>query len=731
MRLRLVPALIAGVLLAALVLPAVAAAGLPVGFTGPTWFTDGPPPATSQWKFSLTGSTVADPPADFYDPDGGALGTGTYGDAHNAEGLFTSDLKVGQQFTWFSKASTTIADAGLFMITRPYAYNTATKLTDSFTVYRLDFAGGDRLEGEYYTCGPTAFVRPTQGAPDLYYEGRARIQRVSEPGAIGEPPASTELYGYDGIIGGESPLCDVARSHPELFTSFDGTPTTEPIAPAGDARRASQTAVTCNRGPNPGDPFACTAIVGDHDARPGATAPTGTVQLSASDGTLHGGNCQLTTSASSPSVATCGPIAYDNASLGAGQKVPITAIYLGSAVHEGSTGDTTSPVPSGSSGGDPTVVCGPSPLPACEGQVPGGDPAVQCGPSPLPACEGQLPGIDPVQTCVANVIGACTNLPPQSVPLIICVGNVGVTCSVFSTGAKLTRVWDATATTTEVQVACAGDGTTARTASPRSEERPKPVGDKPAPEPEITPPACRIRVNMSADERLVVDLFDAAFRGEVARREAIDHEIAALMKREPSGAGRFPNRFTVEEIASRSLLASVRDHNSRLHVVNAAVEQFTPTRRKYLRIGLLKPIDVDVPLGSFRAAAIHPADGKAYLHATKGLPQLRAAATAAARKRKVGHGSGPSRKGVKLRTFAVGSYSGTVAAGKRATVKVKLTKAARALLKLYAAAGKTSLPLTTTVGMTSTSGAFSPTTKTARTTVTLKKAKRKKAKGRS
>lgn len=694
MRIRSALVVAVGSITLALGAPGVASAGLPVGFTGPTWFTGGEPPTTSAWKFALTGSTVETPPPDAYDPDESATGAGVYGDAHNAQGLFTPTLKVGQQFVWFSKASTAIADAGLFMITRPYrkgAVLESDKLYDSFTVYRLDFAGGDALNGEYYTCGPTALARNVMGAEDFYYEGRIRVQRSTEPGAVPTPPGSTELYGYDGIIGGESPLCDVARAHPELFTPFDGGSSTNPSGPAGGTRRASATALNCNRGPNPGDAFACTVIVGDNDARPGATAPTGTVQLTANDGTLGAASCALTASATTPAVSSCGPIAYDNATLGAGNRPPITAVYLGSTVHQGSAGDTTSPPPTGPPPSTPPIVCGPSPLPACEGQV---------------------PAPNPIQTCVANVIGACTNLPPKS-PLVICVGNVGSTCTAFTSGAKLAGVWDTTKPTTEVQVGCPDTST----ASTRTEFPPKDGG---ANKPEVTPAECEIRVNMTADEKLVVDLFDAGFRGEVARRAAISREINALKKREPTGAGRFPNRFVVEEIITASLLASVEDHNRRLTVINAAVSTISRTRRKYLRIGLLKPINVNVPLGQFYPESIHPADGKPYLTAEKGKPQLRATS---ARKKKA---YGPSRKGVKFGQITVATYSGTVAAGKRATVKVKLTKAARALLKLYAVAGKTSIPFTTTVALTSTTNVFSPTTKTTRTTVKLKKPKKKK-----
>ncbi len=698
-RIRSALAVVVGATTLALGAPGAASADLPAAFTGPSWFTGGQPPATSTWKWLTKGSTIANPPADSYVPAGISSGQGPYSEAHNAEGLFTPTLKGGLGFNWFSKASTVIADAGVFIVTRPYRYvltplTDADKLYDSFTVYRLDFAGGDALAGEYYTCGPTAFARNGPGSNgDFYYEGRVRIQRSTEPGAVPTPPDSTQLYGYDGLIGGESPLCDVARAHPELFTPFDGGPSTNPSVPTGETRRASATALSCNRGPNPGDPFDCTVIVGDNDGRPGATAPTGTVQLTANDGSLGAASCALTSSPTTPAISRCGPIAYTNATLGAGNRPPITAVYLGSAVHEGSTGDTTSPTPTGPPPGTPIV----------------------CGASPLPACEGLVPGSDPVQTCVANVIGSCTNLPPLS-PLTICIGNVGASCTASTTGAKLAGVWDTTKPETEVEVGCPDtSGASARAQDP-PEGTEKPGGKKP--DVEFPVRACLVRVNMSADERLVVELFDAAFRGEVGRRAAAYSEIQALKKREPTGAGRFPNRFTVEEILTKSLLASVRDHNSRLSVVNAAVSTITPSRRRYLRIGLLKPINVNVPLGQFSLESLHPADGKPYREAQKGKPQLRA--TAAKKK------YGPSRTGVKYGQITVASYSGTVAAGKRATVKVKLTKAARALLKLYAVAGKTSIPLTTTVALESTSNAFSPSTKTTRTTVKLKKPKKKR-----
>lgn len=630
----------------------------------PEWFTE----TGASWGYRYAGSDPGFVQA--ADPDVSGSGAWVFSDPVNSAGTVRPNIP-----SWLGHFSDPadpqppavvgLADQLLFAVHR------RTDDPDVFTVFLLAFAGGDTLQGEYATCGEPAFVPNTPGpvGRPVYGEGTIRLQRGTLPTAPARPP---ELYGVDGVLTGENPLCDRARETPAFWAS---APVPEPPA---DDRRATTASVACNRGPAPGDPFACTATVGDSDVRPGASAPTGTVALTATSGALGSATCVLTPSSTSPSVSTCA-FSYVNAGVGAGDAPPVSAAYPGSPVHRPSQGTTTPAVPVDPppEPGQTPAICGAAPLPSCVGIVDPPAPVQTCVANVVGACvnPAQAPGT--VQTCVGNVVGACTGATPPPSPLRICIGNVTGACTGFTGGARLAGVVDDTAVT-GVELSC--PTTTPGTSLGR--------------------PACETDVLLTASEARLVELWSAALRSEIRLRYAVYRVIKPLL----------PSTRQVNQVISAGLAASIRAHNARLDEVNALVRGLEEERRKELNFVPLRVIRyAGVPLGAWSIYAVGPGDTH-YYHPSYDGPHDRSKALASQRRKRATRrpGFGPSRKGVELRSFTVARQRVTVAAGARRRVDVRLTKRGRALVRASRAAGRSSVRLTTQVTMRSTTGAFGP-----------------------
>lgn len=340
-----------------------------------------------RWDGRFTGATVVSPPPSYFDVD--TNGTFSYRLRQDPD---ARQYGTSRQTT-FAIPYTTDRDGNgiqevpngraqyvdgddLFSVVR------SPDEPDSFVVMKLDFQGGNRYSGtftgRYVTCGPAA-LRPHDGTGDknrAYWEGNITIYR-DDPNPGGPttpvppaPPSSTEEYGPLGTIGGESPLCGTARQSPVLF---------ETSPPPGDANpypvpgRATATQPRCNRGPNPGDPFTCTATVGDAATDGTPSAPAGLVRFTATEGSFSGPDtCTLTSSPSTPSTSSCS-VTYVNAGAAAGTSLPLRADYSGSSVHATSgaahdidapenppPGATPTPVPGSGTPGSPG---GPSGVP--------------------------------------------------------------------------------------------------------------------------------------------------------------------------------------------------------------------------------------------------------------------------------------------------------------------------------------------------------------------------------
>ena len=92
----------------------------------------------------------------------------------------------------------------------------------------------------------------------------------------------------DGNVGGNGGTFGTGGSYTGGGTFWaelgpTGVTTTTTTTTSG-ATLASATVVTCNAGPNPGDPFDCTATVADASGSVPAGTPTGTVTFSATSG---------------------------------------------------------------------------------------------------------------------------------------------------------------------------------------------------------------------------------------------------------------------------------------------------------------------------------------------------------------------------------------------------------------------------------------------------------------
>lgn len=663
---RRIPVLIAGLLVLPLLVGG-ARADPPVGYIGPTYFSD-PDNARGgpTWTVKATGSVVpVDPNVYGADPDATTATSFAFSDASDAQGTVSPGISFWPRaFTpipasQYSRAVMGTSPAFMLAVQRRSA-------AEDFVVFILDFTGDNRLAGDYYTCGPAAFQpnpasTGTIGEPGyydgpFYGEGAIAVQRGGTPIA---PAAPVELYGYFGSIGGESPYCDQARATPALWVSQPAPPTA-----SNDTRRTTRTEVTCNRGPNPGDPFACTATVGDSDQRAGASAPAGTAELTATSGALSGSTCALSPSPSSPATATCS-FTYTNASVGAGNQVPVTVHYLGTGTHKPSSGSPGQAVPDGT-----------------QPDTSGGG-AVICGAPPLQSCQGVTPQQGPVQTCVGNTGGACQNVNAQPAPIRVCIASVISACNGFTGGAVYSG---------EI----------------KEDELPAvikcPILDPEDPTPVYE--ACRARFTMTTEEAAVVKEHDAVFKEEVRLRYAVWQAV----NQRGDNVRKHLDRFTVADVSKPSLQRSLEAHNQKVRAANVLIDALTGVQKQKLNVAHLNLLDLLAHLNTFTTYALGP-DGDWYEDGrVTSLGTTVERAVTAAKKRKLVEGFGPSRKGQKFGWLVVArSPTVTLAPGKRKTVHAKFTKLGRALLRRARARGQKTLTVHVNIVMTSTGGRFAPT----------------------
>lgn len=153
--------------------------------------------------------------------------------------------------------------------------------------------------------------------------------------------------------------------------------------PAGDPRRPTATSAFCNRGPNPGDPWTCTAVVDVADSQ-GGGAPSGEMRFSTDgNGTFPlGTTCAPLSTPTTPNRASCSATFLQDD----GRQAEITAEYAGDSAFGPSAGNFTI------KGRGDFLVCGPAPLPTCP------------------------PGPAPPQVCVTIWTSACPGLAPPDLP---------------------------------------------------------------------------------------------------------------------------------------------------------------------------------------------------------------------------------------------------------------------------------------------------------------------------
>jgi hypothetical protein len=293
------------------------------------------------WTVAYEGSTPSTIPLTYFDPDSSSAGVSVgFASGGIADGTGTTRVSTfpfpyttdGTMSKPFGRA-TFVAGGDLMVVVR------SPSEPDDFTVLLgAREAGGTTTtgtySGRYATCGPPA-SRPNTSSSltggDQYLEGNFALTR---PGSPAGPAASVEQYGVLGTTTGESPLCAQARMHPALLS--------RDVDPPPPARRVTGTGVRCDRGPDPGDPFTCTAQVADaHPGDAAASRPTGLVKFTSATGSFTGGDtCLLSSSGSTPNPTTSAcTITYANPAVGAGTKVPVTANYKGSDLHAPSSGD--------------------------------------------------------------------------------------------------------------------------------------------------------------------------------------------------------------------------------------------------------------------------------------------------------------------------------------------------------------------------------------------------------
>jgi|GEM_PF-4120090 len=658
------------ILLGTLAAPA-AGADPPATYVGPTYFTDaargGP-----VWTVAATGSEIPIDPAEYgIDMDGHLLGAWTFSSADDAAGTIRPN--VGQwSAQWTRRSAAVMGTSPTFMLAVAQRYD-----PDDFVVFQLDFAGRDLLAGAYYTCGPAAFAPTPNGAGandeahgwydrPFYGEGALVLRRKTDARQppLAYPPAPPELYGFYGAIGGESPYCDQARATAALWGTDQPPADPDPE----DRRRTTRTEVTCNRGPSPGDPFACTATVGDSDQRLGASAPSGVADLSATSGALPVPTCTLSPSTTSPATSSC-TFAYANAAIATGGAVPITVAYRGDATHKGSSGSPKQVVP------DPK-----------QPDTGGGAPIV-CGPAPLPACAGLLEQPGPIQTCVGDVIGACTNPTTQAAPIKVCIASVISACEGFTGGAVYAgEIEDEKVP--GVSIVCHTDLFSGR---PDYE-------------------GCRSTIEMTTEQAAIVKQFDTLFHEEVRLRYAVWQAANAR-----PAVKAHPDDYSVAEVSPPSLQRSIAQHDEQARAANLLIDALAKADRTKLGVAHLALLDLDTRLPRFPVYATAP-DGNYYgdarIDALGRYADVggRIAATAAAARHRHVRGLGPKRTTKPTGTLTIGATTVTLEPGQQLTVAVPLNRLGRAVVRAARLRGAKTVRIGARVSMTTIGGRSAPAT---------------------
>lgn len=550
-----------------------------------------------------------------------------------------------------------------------------------------------RIDMSYASCGPASLrsADPAGERNQRYYEGALAIAR---PTAATTPDFPIQQYGYEGTHPDEeSPLCDVARSHPALFDT--SAPTSGP-----DTRRPSKTTVTCDGGPNPSDPFPCTVTVGDASANPGASVPTGIVDLTAPSPRISSPSCQLR--AGSGVTATC-TFTYTNSSVGAGQAVPVTASYRGDGAHSASSGKMTALLPPRPQ---------PQPQPA---------PPVTCGDAPLQPCTGRVPTPTPVQTCVANVGGVCEFPGQKAAPIKVCAAQTS-DCAGFTGGATFAGLLAPDAAAVEVDLGCPGAAPAARAAARQAPVPGTALGGM-----------CRLRFTLTAQERYVYGEWSKVFKEEVRLRFDLYNAIA----RQPQVVYDHLDRFSLKELASKALNNSVAEHNGKVNAVNAMTAALGATGRSKIGVDTLVTLSTQATADTLRGWAIGPDGEQCYdprfetfpvsaqmargaLAGTAGNAEPRAATGKKSTRPRRIHRRLPPTRGRKDGTITIASTPVVdVAPGTHKTASAKLTRFGRALLAAQARLGRASLPVGAVVS--STGGSYAPTTVSSPVTLRIKK----------
>ena len=181
---------------------------------------------------------------------------------------------------------------------------------------------------KYYIAAVTGTARyaidvtPLTVDPSITFGGFS-IFGSTQPTTTLSCPNGSQSPGFHGDFG---PNFRIGTSGPAA------TPTPDPQA-TPDTRRATATVVLCNRGPQPGDYFQCTATVGPTDNQ--QPPPSGIVSFSTTDskGSFpFGTTCQLQLNQSPQTTSFCS-VTYANTSLGVGTVVPVIADYQGDSIY--------------------------------------------------------------------------------------------------------------------------------------------------------------------------------------------------------------------------------------------------------------------------------------------------------------------------------------------------------------------------------------------------------------
>lgn len=246
------------------------------------------------WTFSVT-SSVSVSALGFYDAGQNGLVS-----SHDV-GIFDESCNL--------IASTVVEPSDtLIGFFRYHSLSSAVTLSPGQT-YRIAAVTG----GEPYLYNPTAVVLDPAVVFDKFTAWHGAFQQTSTL-LCPDFPASTQFFGDFGP------------------TFYIGALSNNPNDPN---KRDTSIKLFCNRS---GDlsTASCTATVGDTGAAP-RTTPTGTVEFTASEGSLAGTSCVLGAVSLSPGVASCSMTYYPPSGFQIGKAFPVNATYTGDSVFNASS----------------------------------------------------------------------------------------------------------------------------------------------------------------------------------------------------------------------------------------------------------------------------------------------------------------------------------------------------------------------------------------------------------